>query len=158
MLASILRQVRGAGQAGEQLIRRGVAIHLTLGARGVVDFDDAMTVGCVGELEAEDFCVLACLLNTGFSGQTNLLGFNHGQRVIAAVVQQVVGTFLLTAPHLAARDDDATVGEAALLADGTGRIAPACLDQPGRDEFTTSVRLGHYAVSHRHPSLSRSKF
>ena len=158
VLGSLMRQLCGAGQAGEQFLRRGIAFHLALGAGGVVDLNDAVAVGGVGELETEDFGVLACLLNTGFSGQTNLLGFNHGQRVVAAVVQQVVGTFLLTAPHLAARDDDATVGEAALLADGTGRIAPARLDQSWRDEFAASVCFGHYAVSHRHPPLSRSKF
>ena len=156
VLCPILRQVCCTGQAGEQLIGCGVTIYLLLGAGGVVDLDDAVAVGGVGELEAKDFSVLAGLLHAGFSGQSDLFGFHHGQRIVATVVQQVVGPLLLAAPHLAARDDDAAVGEAALLADGAGGIGPTRLNQLGRDEFATGVSFGHHTVSHRHLSLSQS--
>ena len=63
-------------QAGKQFGGCGVALHLALGAGGVVDLDDAMTVGGVGKLEAKNLRVLARLLHAGFSRQTDFLGLD----------------------------------------------------------------------------------
>lgn len=54
--------------------------------------------------------------------------FHDSQWIVASEVQQIIGTFLLAAPHATARDDDAAVGKRARLADKVRRAAPSHID------------------------------
>ena len=74
-----LGPMRRRRQPLPKLVGRGVAINLTLGAGGVVDLDDAMAVGRVGELQVEHLRVLAGLLHPGFGRQAEFLRFDDGR-------------------------------------------------------------------------------
>ena len=126
------------------------ALHLALGAGGVVDLNDPVAVGGIGELEAEDLGVLFGLLHARFCRQPQLLRFHDGQWIVAPVVQKVIGTFLLATAHAAAGDDDAAIGEGALLADHVRRAAPSGINQLGGDQLPTGVGLGHDLSRCRH--------
>ena len=111
-------QVDARCQPGEEFLRGGVAFDLALGARQVVDLDDAMPIGGIRKLQPQGLGVLARLLNAVLSQQTGFFGLDDGQGKVTAIEEDVVGTALLAAPDLATGDEDAAVGEAALLADG----------------------------------------
>src|SRR5690606_33062790 len=59
-------------------------------------------------------------------------------------------TFLLATAHTAASDDDAAIGEGALLADHVRRMAPSGLDEFGCDQLPAGVGLGHDLGRCRH--------
>jgi hypothetical protein len=77
-----------------------------------------MPVRGVRKLQPQGLGVVARLLNTVLSGQTGFLGLDNGQGKVTAIEEDVVGTALLAASNLATCDEDAAVGEAALLTDG----------------------------------------
>ena len=145
-----IRQRRCRRQPLPEFGRCGEAIHLALGADGVVDLDDTVAVGGIGELEAENLGVLSGLLHPGFRRQPQFLGLHDGQWIVAPVVQQVVRTFLPATAHATAGDDDAAIGEGALLADHVRRAAPSGLHQLWRDQLPTGVGLGHDLGRCRH--------
>jgi hypothetical protein len=105
-------------QAGEEFFRAGIAFDLALGARQIVDLDDAMPIRGIRKLQPQGLGVFARLLNTVLSRQTGFLGLDDGQGKITAIEEDVVGTALLAASNLATCHEDAAVGEAALLTDG----------------------------------------
>jgi hypothetical protein len=136
----------GSGQTLPQFGWRGEALDLALAAGDVVDLDDAVTVGRVGKLQSEHLGGFAGLLHAGFDGQANGLRFDDGERVVAPVVQEVVGTPLLAAANPTAGDDDPSVGEAALFANGVRFGRPAGFDEPRGDIFAAGVRFGQRGI------------
>jgi hypothetical protein len=81
----------------------------------MIELDDTVTVGGVGEGQPEDLGVLLSLLKP-FGGMLVFgFGFDDGKREIAGIAQEVVGELALAAPRALAGDDDATVGEVVLL-------------------------------------------
>src|SRR5574343_1162998 len=113
------------GQASKQFIRGGIAVDLVLGASGVINLDDATAVGGIGEFEAEDLGVFPRLLYAGFCGQAAFLCLYYSQRIVATVIEQVIGPLLLAAADFPACDDDAAVGEGALFTDAVWSGTPA---------------------------------
>src|SRR5574343_1131491 len=137
-----------SGQAGKQFIRRGIAVDLAFGAGDVIDLDDAATIGCIGEFEAEDLGVFPRLLYAGFCGQADLLRLHHCQRIVATVIEQVIGPLVLAAADFPACDDDAAVGEGALFTDAMWCGTPAGLNQLGCDVFAAGVCFRHRPIAH----------
>jgi hypothetical protein len=111
-------QVDAGREPGEEFFRTGIAFDFALGACQIVDLDDAMPVRGVRKLQPQCLGVLACLLNTVLSRQTGFLGLDDGQGKVTAIEEDVVCTALLAASNLATSDEDAAVGEGALLTDG----------------------------------------
>ena len=80
-------------------------------------FDDAMAVGGVGELQAQNLGILLGLLEAGTGLLVFRLGFNNSNRKITPVPQQIVSTLLLLPGGSITRNDNTAVGEALLFAD-----------------------------------------
>ena len=132
-----------------QFSRCGEALHLAFGPGDVVDLDDLAAIAGICELQPEDLSIVTGLLHTGLRRHAGLLGFNNGKRKITPEVQEVVSPLELAAPHTTTGDNDAAVGEAALLSDGMRRDRPASINEPGRDELAAGVCLGLDGLSLR---------
>src|SRR5258708_51568 len=91
-----------------------------------------MAIRGIGELDAENLCVLFCLAESVGRLLIVGFGFDNGYCEIRAVAKQVVGAFLFSANSTVASDDDATVRERSLLI--YVLIGPA-----GRVEFREDV-------------------
>src|SRR5574343_1114470 len=136
------------GQASKQFIWRGIAVDLALRTSSVINLDDATAVGGIGEFEAEDLGVFPRLLNAGFCGQAAFLCLYYSQRIVATVIEQVIGPLLLAAAYFPACDDDAAVGEGALFTDAMWCGTPAGLNQLGCDVFAAGVCFRHRPIAH----------
>ena len=110
-----------------------------LDARRVVNLDDTLAVGCVGEGEAEHLGVLPGLLQPLGGVFVACLGFDHSDGEVGSVAQQVIGAFLPAAPGRAAGKEDAPVGQGALLVDGVRRGIPAGGLELGNDEPAAGI-------------------
>ena len=81
---------------------------------GVVKLDDLGAVGGVGKLQAEDLGVLLGLLQAVARLPVGGLGFDHRDREVVPIAQQIVRPPLPAAPRLAAGEDDAPAEDVAL--------------------------------------------
>src|ERR1035438_5553455 len=77
---------------------------------------NAVPIGCIGELEAENLRVLLCLLESVRRLCVNGLRLHDRNRKITPVPKEVVQTFLRSPFHLAAGDHNAAIREAFLFA------------------------------------------
>ena len=86
--------------------------------------NDTVTVGRVGEPEAENLRVLFGLLKPVAGFLVSGLGFYNSDGEIASVAQKVIGALLRATADFAASDDDAPVSEGLLFADLF--VVPTC--------------------------------
>ena len=112
----------------------------------VVELDDAVAVGGIGELEAQDLGVVLGLLQPLARRLVLGLGLDHGDGEVAGVAQEVVGPLLRAAADLLADDDDAAVGEGLLLGEGVRLVVPAGFDELGQDVLTAGVGFGGHGI------------
>lgn len=105
----------------------------------VVNLDDVLPVGGIGEFQAQHFGVGPCLLDAVGGGLVAGLGFDHGERKVAGVAQELVHPLRGFADEALADGDDSTVGDGALLSDRTGVVVPASSLKFGDYEFSTSI-------------------
>lgn len=87
------------------------------------------------------------LLHAGFDGQANGLRFDNCERIVTPVVQEIVGTPLLAATNPPPGDNDPSVGETALFANGMRFGRPTGLNEPRGNIFPTGVRFGDHAFA-----------
>src|ERR1035438_180612 len=101
---------------------------------------NAVPIGCIGELEAENLRVLLCLLESVRRLCVNGLRLHDRNRKITPVPKEVVQTFLRSPFHLASCDHDATISEALLFAYLV--VTPAGSVELREDVPTACVRFG----------------
>jgi hypothetical protein len=77
--------------------RRGEGFEVAILACKKVVFDDAVTVGGVSELEAQDFGVVLGLLDAVTGALVGGFGFDDGDGEVVAIAEEVVGALLGTA-------------------------------------------------------------
>ena len=154
------RLQRVGGLVGELLVAlqalpevggRGEGVELGLKAGRVVELDDAVAVGRVGELEAEDLGVVLGLLEALARRLVLGLGLDHGDGDVGGVAEDVVGALAGATACLLAGDDDASVGEGALRVDPVGLVLPA-----GRLELRLDVQATGvgFVVAHAAPTCA----
>jgi hypothetical protein len=108
----------------------------------IIEFDDLMPVGRVGELQAEHIRVFPGLLQAISGGFPGGLGFDDGQRKIALEAQQVIHAAGRFADKALADGHDAAVGNGALFGDGMGFGVPARSLQHRDNEFSAGISFG----------------
>jgi hypothetical protein len=104
-----------------------------------------VAVGGVGELETEHLGVRLCLLHAVRGRLVGCLGFDHGERKIASVAQQVVDAPWRLANEACASRDDPAIGDGSLLGNGVRIVVPARLLEQGNDELPAGVGFGRHA-------------
>ena len=108
----------------------------------IIELDDLLPVGRVGELQAEHLGIFLGLLQAIAGGFPGRLGFEDGQREIALVTQEVIHAAGRLADKALAHRHDAAVRDGALLGDGMRLAVPACGLQPGHNELSAGVGFG----------------
>ncbi len=108
-----------------QFIRRGIAVYLLLDASQKIEFDNFPAIGGIGKFESENFGIVFGLLQTVACRRFVRFGFDDCKSQVAAVTEQVIGTFAFTPFGSTASKHDATVGKAALFRDFKRAITPA---------------------------------
>ncbi len=82
-----------------------------------VELDDSLTVGRIGEFNAEHGRVIFGLLQSVAGKFVRRLGLDHCQHEISRVPQKIIGPLARTAPSLDTDGNDTAVRETFLLAD-----------------------------------------
>ena len=138
--------VRRLEDLGPKLVRRRVALDVSLLAGRHVDPVDAPSVGGVGE-ERLELCGVGLGLADAFGvALVARLGLDHRELVIAEG-EDVVGDLRLA---VSARTFDAPWGDDGLAANpAVGDDAPSCRPQRGVDQFGAGLGFVH-AASLRH--------
>ena len=136
----LLAELLGGHEALPQFVGRRKTGQLPLLAGGVVEFQDGMTIGGIGELHPQNLGIVLRLLHSG-SGWVGLgLGLHYGDHEVAGVVEHVIGPLLLPPNRLTARGEHPSIGKDLLLVDRVGSGLPLGGLQLGRD--IDSARIG----------------
>lgn len=133
-----------ARQALPEFLRRGEGVDFAFDARQVIELDDALAGGRVGELQVEDFGVFLRLLHS-FAGRGVVwLGLDDGNGKIGTVAEDVIGPLARTAATAPPDNDNPAVGERDLFVDAIRLVVPACGLQLGHDIATACIGfVGH---------------
>ncbi len=140
-LRCLLIQPLSAPQAAPQLLRRRERVQLTFQPGQVIELDDALSIGRVGELETQDLRVVLCLLKPGTRRLVRGLRLYHRDREVSRVLQEKVRPLLWSPSSLRASNHDPAVGKRSLLRNRAWRLVPPGLHKPGYDVLSASVGL-----------------
>ncbi len=140
---ALIGQAAGRAVALPQLLGRRIVGPSLFQPGGVVELDDLLPVGRVGELEPQHLGVGLGLLQPGGGGAVGGLGLDDGERKIASVAQQIVHTLRRLADEPLAHRDDPAIRDGPLLGDGMRLLVPASGLQPRHDLLTTRVSFVH---------------
>ncbi len=111
----------------------------------VVELDDALAVGGVGELQVEDFGVFLGLLQALAGLGVVRLGLDDGDGKVNAIAKNVVGAFAGSAAAVPSGRNDSAVGERDLFVDPKRLVVPARRLQLGHDVAAAGICfVGHF--------------
>ncbi len=144
-------ELGGAGEFGEGDFGFGL-----VGVGGVVE-DEAVAVAAEGEGDVEHFGVFKGLLHSLADRFVVVFGFDHGDRQVGFVEEDVVGAFGFTATDQFAAHDDASGGELDFFAD-LGVEVPTGGGEGGGDVFGADVAFGEVFFVEHDEDGSRGMF
>ena len=101
-----------------------------------------MTVGAVGELEAEHLGIVLRLLHCICRRLVGDLRLDDRERKVARVAEQIVHALRRLADEPFAHRHDAAIGDRALLSDGVRLVVPAGRCELGDDVLAAGVGFG----------------
>ena len=127
-----VERLRG-GEAPPQFLGGREGLDLAFPSGEVVELDNAVAVGRVGEFEPEDFGVRLGLLQPLARGGVGRLGFDDRDSHVGAIAQDIVGALAGPAMTAATSHEDAAVGERDLFVQGCGSLS-----QPAAWSFGTT--------------------
>jgi hypothetical protein len=142
---ALIGQAPGRAVALPQLLGRRIVGPSLFQPSGVVELDDLLPVGRIGELKPQHLGVGLGLLQPIGSGAVSGLGLDDGKRKIASVAQQIVHTLRRLPDEPLAHRDDPPIRDRPLLGDGMGLLVPASGLKPRDDLLTTRVSFVHSA-------------
>ncbi len=124
-----------------QFVRRGKILEKPFLAGKVIELDDTVAVGGVGEVKTKDFRVFLGLLEAITRQFVRRLGLDDRNGKITSVPEQVVCSLLRPAFGPVAGNDDPAIREVALLGDKMRLVIPASFGKLGNDVLATGIGL-----------------
>ncbi len=124
---------------------------------GFVVEDEAVAVAAEGEGDVQHVGVFEGLLHPMTDRFVVVFGFDHGDREVGFVEEDVVGAFGFTATDQFAAHDDASGGELDFFAD-LGVEIPAGGGESGGDVFGADVAFGEVCFVEHDEDRSRGMF
>ncbi len=126
-----------------QFVRGRVVASGLLEAPGVVELDDVVPVGGIGELQPQHLGIVLRLLEAVGGGLVAWFRLDDGEREITRVAQEVVDAPGRFADEPPAGRDDPSVGDRSLLGDGVRLAVPPRGQKARQDELAAGVSFVH---------------
>ena len=143
----LIRQPFSLAQPRPKFLRCRKPVQLSFKARKIVELDDACAIRGIGKLQAENVGIVPGLLQSVAGGFMLRFGFNHGNRKVSGIAQQIIGALLRTAFNSGASDHDTSISEGLLLGEGVRRDVPSSVKELGEHILSTGVSFRtHLAI------------
>lgn len=112
----------------------------------IVEFDDLLAVGRVGEFESKHLGVLLGLLEAVKRRPVCGLGLDDCKREVSGVAEEVVDALRSPADEALSDRNDSTVCDRALLGDRVGLVVPACCLQARDDVRSAGIGFARHSM------------